>query len=70
MAIEIWQVGDLYSARLTPPHGKGIPSETGAPVSEEELTRVLLAQGCHQTDIGDALHELIQSGTGHVLLDL
>lgn len=69
MAIELWKVGDLYSAKLTPPHGKGIRWETEAPVSREDLIGMLLSRGCHQTDIGDALHELIQSETGHVLLD-
>ena len=68
MAIEIWKTGEVYSAKLTPPHGKGVPWETGKPVNREELIKILLSRGCHQTDIGDALHELERGGTGHVKL--
>lgn len=68
MAIEIWKIGELYSAKVTPPSCDGIGWETEQPVIQEELIKMMLSQGCHQTDIGDALDVLDRSGTGHAVL--
>ena len=66
MAIEIKKVGDLYTAKVTPPHGKGSNWETKQPMSEADIVRGLLSIGCHQTDIGDVFYELEQGRRGFV----
>ena len=58
MAIEIWKVGNLYAAKVTPPHGRGVNWETKEPMDLDELIKKLLSRGCHQTDIGDKLFEI------------
>jgi hypothetical protein len=47
---------NCYTAQISPPHGTGSTWSTERPVTGRELTALLLAQGCHQTDIGDALY--------------
>ena len=58
MAIKISKVGDLYAAKITPPHGRGLTWETKEPMDLDELIQKLLSLGCHQTDIGDVLYEI------------
>jgi hypothetical protein len=55
MSIEIRRVGDRYEASVRPPHGGGRSWDTPRPLVLDELIDRLLARGCHQTDIGDAL---------------
>jgi hypothetical protein len=55
--IRIAKTGDRFSAEVTPPHGSGRPWETPEPLPLNELIAALRAQGCHQTDIADALDE-------------
>jgi hypothetical protein len=55
--IRIAKTGDRFSADVTPPHGSGSPWETPAPLFPSDLIAALRAQGCHQTDIADALYE-------------
>jgi hypothetical protein len=57
MAILIARVGQLYTAAVSPPHGRATPWRSARPVSAPELIDELLSQGCHQTDIGDAFYE-------------
>jgi hypothetical protein len=57
MAIRIRRVGKLYEAEVTPPHGKGIPWSSAAPLRRDDLVKELIDRGCHQTDIGDAFYE-------------
>jgi hypothetical protein len=57
MPITISRVGDLYSAIVTPPHGRGATWRTEEPFRAADLVRELEALGCHQTDIGDAFFE-------------
>jgi hypothetical protein len=57
MAITITRVGDLYEARITPPHGGGIPWGTPQPMPMDSVIAALRDRGCHQTDIGDAFYE-------------
>jgi hypothetical protein len=57
MSIVIWRTGRKYQAHVTPPHGSGVEWRTDAPLSSESLISELLARGCHQTDIADALYE-------------
>jgi hypothetical protein len=56
MPITIEKVDGGYVARVTPPHGDGVPWESEHPQSAEALASELLSRGCHQTDIGDALY--------------
>lgn len=56
VAIEIRRVGDLYEARVTPPHGS-VEWATQVPMSVDELDKRLFELGCHPTDIGDAFYE-------------
>lgn len=58
MAIEIKQVNDLFTARVTPPHGRGVFWETSEPMGIDDLVEKLLSLGCHQQDIGDVLYEI------------
>lgn len=58
MAMEIKKVGNLFVAKTTPPHGKGVHWETKEPMDLDELIEKLLSRGCHQTDIGDVLYEI------------
>lgn len=58
MAMEITKIGSLYTAKITPPNGKGIHWETKEPMDLDELVTKLLSLGCHQTDIGDVLYEI------------
>lgn len=57
MSIRIQRVGDAYKAAVRPPHGGGHPWDTPRPLALDDLIEALLARGCHQTDIGDALFE-------------
>ncbi len=57
MAITVRRVDGLYEAEVTPPHGRGNPWKTAAPMGRDELVDALLKRGCHQTDIGDAFYE-------------
>ena len=57
MAIRIRRVGQLYEASVTPPHGNGMPWSSKVPLRRDDLVKVLLDRGCHQTDIGDAFYE-------------
>lgn len=57
MPIVITRHGKLYSAEVTPPHGRGAAWSTPKPMTEAELLDAFRERGCHQTDIGDALHE-------------
>jgi hypothetical protein len=57
MGISIRRVGELYEADITPPHGNGMPWSSAKPVPRDELIRVLLNHGCHQTDVGDAFYD-------------
>jgi hypothetical protein len=57
MPILITRVGDLYSAIVTPPHGRGASWRTEQPLPAPDLVGELYALGCHQTDIGDAFYE-------------
>lgn len=47
-----------YGAVLTHPHGRRNYWSTNGFVTQDELVTALLAEGCHQTDIGDLLSEL------------
>ena len=58
MALKISTVGDLYAAKITPPHGRGLNWETKEPMDLDELIQKLLSLGCHQTDIGDVLYRI------------
>jgi hypothetical protein len=57
MPIAITRDGDTYSAEVTPPHGGGVPWQSPPAMDIHALVAALLARGCHQTDIGDALYE-------------
>lgn len=56
MSIEIRILDDLYEASVRPPHGR-VPWDSPHPMRVGDLIDALLALGCHQTDIGDALFE-------------
>lgn len=45
-----------YTATVTRPD-IGFTWETHAPLTQKQLIRELLTNGCHQTDIGDAFYE-------------
>ena len=57
MPIVIRKSGQLYTAEVIPPHGRGIPWVTARPLERSALIQGLRETGCHQTDIGDALNE-------------
>lgn len=57
MAIRIARRGNLYTAEVTPPHGRGSHWESPEPMSVDALIDALQQIGCHQTDIGDAFYE-------------
>jgi hypothetical protein len=57
MPIVIARDGDSYSAEVTPPHGRGRHWKSPDAMGIDALIEALLALGCHQTDIGDALYE-------------
>jgi hypothetical protein len=58
MPIEIRHVaGAAYTAEVTPPHGGGRHWLSPGAMNLDDLIAALLALGCHQTDIGDALYE-------------
>jgi hypothetical protein len=46
----------MYEARVTPPHGLGVPWSTAKPLTRDDLVAALREQGCHQTDIADAFY--------------
>jgi hypothetical protein len=46
----------LYRASVDPPHVKEAWA-TPEPLSARDLVKELLARGCHQQDIGDAMYE-------------
>jgi len=46
-----------YVAVVTPPHGTAERWVSGQPRPASELVGILLARGCHQTDIGDAFYQ-------------
>jgi hypothetical protein len=55
--IAITKVSDVeYTAHASPPHATRDSWETGGPIRLKPLIEALKAQGCHQTDIGDALY--------------
>jgi hypothetical protein len=56
MPIEIRRVGDLYEAKISPPHGS-VEWSTPEPMPLDELDRKLFELGGHPTDIGDAFYE-------------
>lgn len=56
MAIVIKQSGPDYEAFATPLHTTGPAWHTPQPMPARELIAALRECGCHQTDIGDALH--------------
>jgi hypothetical protein len=59
MAIKIQKVSEnLYTASLTLPDVPNVQEEwtTPHPLPGRRLTDELLARGCHQTDIGDAMY--------------
>lgn len=58
MSIIIKRVNDKFIADVTPPHIDGNPWKSEKPMDLDELIKKLLALGCHQTDIGDALYEI------------
>ncbi len=58
MAIVIVPVGDLYEATVTPPHGRGVRWASPRPMTADSIVAALLELGCHQTDIGDAFHDV------------
>jgi hypothetical protein len=53
----------LFEARVTPPHSK-FNWVTSQPLSATGLVQKLLAQGCHQQDIGDAFYEIDPNWVG------
>ena len=57
MSIRIQRFGDAYQAAVRPPHGGGRSWDSPRPLKLDDLIEELLALGCHQTDIGDALFE-------------
>jgi hypothetical protein len=58
MAIVIVPAGDLYEAAVTPPHGRGVLWASPGPMTADSIVAALLKLGCHQTDIGDAFHDV------------
>lgn len=56
MPIEVCKDGDRYTASVTPPHGGGQAWATPEPLTAQDLVEQLLALGCHQTDVGDAMY--------------
>ena len=58
MAIEIKKTGNLFTAKVTPPHGQGSRWQTTEPLELDELVKKLRALGCHPQDIGDVLYEI------------
>ena len=56
MPIVIRQIGDVYEAKVTPPHSS-TEWATPEPMSVDDLDRKLSDLGCHPTDIGDAFYE-------------
>lgn len=57
MPITIERVGDLYIANVTRPRLDRPSWQTTVPMERSDLIQKLFSLGCHQTDIGDALHE-------------
>ena len=57
MSIQIRRLGLLYEASVRPPHGRGEPWDSPHPMRVDDLIDALLARGCNQTDIGDAIFE-------------
>jgi hypothetical protein len=57
MPIVIKKENGGYTARVTPPHGRGAEWSTPQPMFRDELIAALRERGCHQTDIGDAFYE-------------
>jgi hypothetical protein len=58
MPIRVWKTESGYAGEVTPPHGNGDVWKSEQAMSLQKLIDALLAQGCHQTDISDALYEL------------
>ena len=54
MSIRIQRHNGLYTADVTPPHGRETHWRTPEPLPANELVKELLDPGCHTTDIGDA----------------
>ncbi len=54
--IEVSRAGDGYTARVSPPHGGSQRWTTNEPMTAAALVERLLASGCHQTDVGDAMY--------------
>lgn len=58
MAIRVTRVKDLFTASVTPPHGRLGDWITSEPLEASALIRKLRDEvGCHTTDITDALYE-------------
>jgi hypothetical protein len=58
MALRLSQVAaNLYEATVTPPHSVS-DWRTPTPLSGRQLLKALVAMGCHQQDIGDALYDV------------
>jgi len=56
MGLSIRKLSDgLYEASATPPHVSQAWN-TSSPLAARDLVRELLSRGCHQQDIGDAMH--------------
>jgi hypothetical protein len=53
LSVRITPAG-LYEATASPPH-VAVPWSTTTPIPARQLVDELLARGCHQQDIGDAL---------------
>jgi hypothetical protein len=58
MPIRVWKTGLGYEAEVTPPHGNGNVWKSEHAMPLRQIIDAMLAQGCHQTDISDALYEL------------
>lgn len=58
MPLRIKKSGRRYEAEVSPPHGNRVLWKTERPLEAEELIAQLRQLGCHQTDIGDAFHEM------------
>ncbi|HEY7585488.1 MAG TPA: hypothetical protein VH866_03155 [Candidatus Deferrimicrobiaceae bacterium] len=56
MPIHILREGELYSAKVTPPHAD-VEWASPRPMSAQQLYNALLELGCHPVDIMDALSE-------------
>ena len=56
MSNSIRRVGELFEAKVSPPHGSA-PWSTPHPMTAEQLDKKLYELGCHTFDISDAFDE-------------